>query len=66
MGCDGGTIPRRDELVKNKKKPEERDKDADLAAKWQYCALSSTKLRLPVGMFTLIPRKILVLFSLSA
>lgn len=23
MGCDGGTIPRRDELVKVKKKPEE-------------------------------------------
>ena len=22
MGCDGGTIPRRDELVKTKKKPE--------------------------------------------
>lgn len=22
MGCDGGTIPRRDELVKVKKKPE--------------------------------------------
>lgn len=23
MGCDGGTIPRRDELVKTKKKPEQ-------------------------------------------
>lgn len=23
MGCDGGTIPRRDELVKIKKKPEQ-------------------------------------------
>lgn len=23
MGCDGGTIPRRDELVKVKKKPEQ-------------------------------------------
>ena len=22
MGCDGGTIPKRDELVKTKKKPE--------------------------------------------
>lgn len=23
MGCDGGTIPRRDELVRMKKKPEQ-------------------------------------------
>lgn len=23
MGCDGGTIPKRDELVRQKKKPEE-------------------------------------------
>lgn len=23
MGCDGGTIPRRDELVRVKKKPEQ-------------------------------------------
>lgn len=23
MGCDGGTIPKRDELVRTKKKPEE-------------------------------------------
>lgn len=23
MGCDGGTIPRRDELVRLKKKPEQ-------------------------------------------
>lgn len=23
MGCDGGTIPRRDELVRTKKKPEQ-------------------------------------------
>lgn len=23
MGCDGGTIPRRDELVRIKKKPEQ-------------------------------------------
>jgi len=29
MGCDGGTIPKRDELVRTKKKPE------------QVCLLSS-------------------------
>lgn len=49
MGCDGGTIPRRDELVKTKKKPEEKDKEADLAAKWQICALTSSRLRPPIG-----------------
>ena len=26
MGCDGGTIPRRDELVRIKKKPEQVNK----------------------------------------
>lgn len=48
MGCDGGTIPRRDELVKTKKKKEEKDREAATAAKWQYCALSCTKLRPPI------------------
>ncbi|XP_074640571.1 replication termination factor 2-like [Tubulanus polymorphus] len=48
MGCDGGTIPTRDELVKTKKKPEKRDKDADLAATWQMCALLQTPLERPI------------------
>jgi hypothetical protein len=48
MGCDGGTIPKRSELVKPKRKKEEKDKDSDLAAKWQYCALSSTQLEEPI------------------
>src|SRR4051794_1722960 len=48
MGCDGGTIPRRDELVRTKKKKEEKDKNADLAAKWRYCAISSNKLVNPI------------------
>lgn len=48
MGCDGGTIPRRDELVKTKKKKEEKDKKADLAAKWKYCVISSNKLTNPI------------------
>jgi hypothetical protein len=48
MGCDGGTIPRRDELVKTKKKPEEKDKQADSIGKWKYCSLSSEKLRKPI------------------
>ncbi|KAL5016735.1 hypothetical protein ScPMuIL_006324 [Solemya velum] len=48
MGCDGGTIPTRDELVKTKKKPEQKDKSADLAAKWKLCALTQEPLRKPI------------------
>lgn len=48
MGCDGGTIPRRDELVKTKKKKEQKDKNAALVAKWKYCAISSNKLTKPI------------------
>ena len=33
MGCDGGTIPTRDELVRLKKKPEQKDKNSELIAK---------------------------------
>ncbi|XP_008319341.1 replication termination factor 2 [Cynoglossus semilaevis] len=48
MGCDGGTIPKRHELVKGPKKVEQVDKNAELAAKWKYCALSQEKLRRPI------------------
>ncbi|XP_056129647.1 replication termination factor 2 [Lampris incognitus] len=48
MGCDGGTIPKRHELVKGPKKVEKVDKNAQLAAKWKYCALSQEKLRRPI------------------
>uniref|UniRef100_A0A3P8QMV3 Replication termination factor 2 n=1 Tax=Astatotilapia calliptera TaxID=8154 RepID=A0A3P8QMV3_ASTCA len=48
MGCDGGTIPKRHELVKGPKKIEKVDKNAELAAKWKYCALSQEKLRRPI------------------
>lgn len=48
MGADGGSIPRRDELVKQKKKSEKKDKDVDLASKWRYCAFSSERLRKPI------------------
>ncbi|XP_060590696.1 replication termination factor 2-like [Ruditapes philippinarum] len=48
MGCDGGTIPRRDELVRTKQKPEQKDKTADLAAKWKHCALTQDPLREPI------------------
>lgn len=48
MGCDGGTIPRRDELVRTKKKPEQKDKVADMEAKWKLCAISQEPLRAPI------------------
>ncbi|CAK1601619.1 unnamed protein product [Parnassius mnemosyne] len=48
MGCDGGTIPRRDELVRMKKKPEQKDKDAERAFKWRNCALSQQPLQEPI------------------
>lgn len=48
MGCDGGTIPRRDELVRMKKKPEQKDKDAERSFKWRNCALSQQILQEPI------------------
>lgn len=48
MGCDGGTIPTRDELVRLKKKPEQRDKDGHRLYKWQHCAITQEPLRKPV------------------
>jgi len=47
MGCDGGTIPKRDELVKTKKKPEQKDKAAEANFRWQHCALSQAPLQQP-------------------
>lgn len=48
MGCDGGTIPKRQEIVKNKQKDAVRDKNVDLSAKWQFCALSGLRLKRPI------------------
>lgn len=50
MGCDGGTIPRRDELVRVKKKPEAKDKDAELAFKWRCCTITQEILQKPIVM----------------
>ncbi|KAK5644559.1 hypothetical protein RI129_005859 [Pyrocoelia pectoralis] len=50
MGCDGGTIPRRDELVRVKKKPETKDKDFELAFQWRCCHLSQQILQSPIVM----------------
>ena len=48
MGCDGGTIPRRDELVRTKKKPEKKDKESAKRYKWRHCAVSQEVLRKPI------------------
>jgi hypothetical protein len=40
MGCDGGTIPKRHELVKTAKKVEKLDTNLSEAAKYLLCALS--------------------------
>jgi len=48
MGCDGGTIPTRDELVKTKKKPEQKDQDSVRLYKWQHCALTQEPLDKPI------------------
>lgn len=48
MGCDGGTIPTRDELVKTKKNPEQKDNDSVRIFKWQYCHLTQEKLVRPI------------------
>ncbi|XP_031623154.1 replication termination factor 2 [Contarinia nasturtii] len=50
MGCDGGTIPRRDELVRVKKKPEQKDKESEMAYRWRHCALTQERLREPIVM----------------
>jgi len=48
MGCDGGTIPTRGELVKTRKKPEQLSKDSELMAKWKHCAISQQPLKQPI------------------
>ncbi|KAF7248816.1 Replication termination factor 2, partial [Varanus komodoensis] len=48
MGCDGGTIPKRHELVKGPRKIEKVDKNAELVAQWYYCTLSQEKLSRPI------------------
>lgn len=48
MGCDGGSIPRRIELVKTKEKDPKPDAQSQLTSSWFYCALSKLPLQLPV------------------
>jgi len=48
MGCDGGSIPRREELVQLQKKPERADQHELERIKWFSCAISKELLRPPV------------------
>ncbi|KAL1463261.1 hypothetical protein WDU94_015028 [Cyamophila willieti] len=48
MGCDGGTIPKRDELIKVKKRPEQKDKASELSFKWCHCAITQQRLQVPI------------------
>ncbi|GMR53539.1 hypothetical protein PMAYCL1PPCAC_23734 [Pristionchus mayeri] len=48
MGADGGTIPKRCELIKKKKKTEKLDKNMKNAAKWRTCQMSQQKLKKPI------------------
>jgi len=48
MGCDGGTIPTRDEQVRLKKKPEVKDAEGERLCRWGQCALSQKALKAPV------------------
>jgi len=50
MGCDGGTIPKRHELVKTAKRGEQKDKDMDRRAKWTCCTISQQALSKPIMM----------------
>ncbi|PPQ68342.1 hypothetical protein CVT25_007591 [Psilocybe cyanescens] len=48
MGNDGGSIPDRRDLVRNKPKAEQADKANQTKARWLFCALSKRKLQEPV------------------
>eukprot|EP01086_Lenisia_limosa_P012094 TRINITY_DN3948_c0_g1_i3.p1 TRINITY_DN3948_c0_g1~~TRINITY_DN3948_c0_g1_i3.p1 ORF type:complete len:204 (+),score=37.23 TRINITY_DN3948_c0_g1_i3:101-712(+) len=48
MGCDGGTIPRRSEVVYVEQKKETVDKRSQVQARLTYCQISKTPLRSPV------------------
>ncbi|KAF9328963.1 hypothetical protein BG006_007924 [Podila minutissima] len=48
MGCDGGSIPKRDELVKQKQKAAKVDQNILNRVHWFSCALSKKALSAPV------------------
>ncbi|CAD6186356.1 unnamed protein product [Caenorhabditis auriculariae] len=48
MGADGGTIPKRCELVKKRTKKEKLDKHVKNATKWRNCQLTQSTLKKPI------------------
>ncbi|ORX97666.1 DUF602-domain-containing protein, partial [Basidiobolus meristosporus CBS 931.73] len=48
MGGDGGSIPKRIELVRQKRKTERTDEASKIISEWFYCALSKKPLEVPV------------------
>uniref|UniRef100_A0A914X887 Replication termination factor 2 n=1 Tax=Plectus sambesii TaxID=2011161 RepID=A0A914X887_9BILA len=48
MGADGGTIPKRCELVKSKKRVERIERDLENVTKWRMCQMTQEPLRLPI------------------
>lgn len=48
MGADGGSIPMRCELVKEKKKPPKTDPNEINLANWNNCSYSKKPLKQPV------------------
>ncbi|KAG0361208.1 Rtf2 RING-finger-domain-containing protein [Gamsiella multidivaricata] len=48
MGCDGGSIPKRDELVKQKQKQAKVDQNILNRVQWFSCALSKKPLTAPI------------------
>lgn len=48
MGNDGGSIPDRRDLVRNKPKAEQADKHSQMIARWFFCALSKRPLQEPI------------------
>jgi len=48
MGNDGGSIPDRRDLVRNKPKAEQADKANQTRARWLFCALSKRLLQEPI------------------
>ena len=50
MGCDGGTIPKRKEIVKNKEgRPKQtRKKGVDEAERWRNCAICDWTVKKPI------------------
>lgn len=48
MGGDGGSIPKRDDLVRTRGKQEQVSKSAELQAKWKHCAITQQPLMPPI------------------